>query len=295
VLRQFIRGLNRSQNFDWNLPPSFAFPRCKIATTPQDRVKKRRHFTLDELETIWRYAKPWERALILLALNCGFSKREIATLQQGEVVKGKNHTFVKRHRTKTDVYGEWVLWSETVAALEYLKQFQKPDSPFVVINRAGTSLTRETRGGNENQVIKNHWDNLFKRIHADDRNFYKLPFKHLRKTGATLIRHVRVPSAAEMASMYLAHGEKADSADQLLPAYTVRSWKKLHKVLLRLRVMVLPMLSSVEKPWEYHVARISPSTVTRVKELRQQGKTLAEIAQEVGLHWVTVGKLCREK
>ena len=64
---------------------------------PADMVKKRkhRHFTLDELKTIWKYAKPWERALILLALNCGFSKAEIASLQPCEVVKGTKHTFIR--------------------------------------------------------------------------------------------------------------------------------------------------------------------------------------------------------
>ena len=89
VMRQFLRWLSRSTQFDWTLPSGFVFPRCKIVKIAADRVKKRRHFTLDELKFIWKYAKPWERALILLALNCGFSKAEIATLQPSEVVQGK--------------------------------------------------------------------------------------------------------------------------------------------------------------------------------------------------------------
>jgi len=114
VLRQFLRWLNRSQDFDWTTPLAFDVPRCRIGKLPQDRAKKRRHFKVAELETIWLYAKPWMRALILLALNCGFSKREIATLQDGEVVPGRKHTYIKRHRTKTEVWGEWVLWPETL-------------------------------------------------------------------------------------------------------------------------------------------------------------------------------------
>ncbi|HKI35737.1 MAG TPA: hypothetical protein VKA46_28030 [Gemmataceae bacterium] len=295
VMRQFLRWLSRSPQFDWTLPGGFVFPRCQIVKVAADRVKKRRHFTLDELKTIWQYAKPWERALILLALNCGFSKAEIATLQPSEIVQGMRHTFIKRDRRKTDVYGEWVLWSETLEALDYLKQYQKPDSVYVVLNTAGTPLNKGTRKGNENQVIKNHWDNLFKRIHADHPDFYKLPFKHLRKTGANLIRHMKGGRRlSELASMYLAHGERTDGNDQLLQACTDRPWKKLHRVLLRLRAMLLPMLTSVESPWAYTMNTISPVKRARVKELRAAGKTLKVIAAEVGLHEMTVGKICRQ-
>ena len=106
VLRQFLRWLNRSSQFKWQLPTSFTFPRCRIERLPQDMVKKRKYFKRSELIAIWQYAKPWDRALILLALNCGFSKREIATLQSAEIVDNKGHTYIKRVRTKTIVYGE---------------------------------------------------------------------------------------------------------------------------------------------------------------------------------------------
>ncbi len=232
---------------------------------------------------------------MLLSLNCGFSKAEIATLQPSEIVQGKKHTYIKRDRRKTDAYGEWVLWPETLEALEYLKQFQQTDGVYVVVNRAGRPLTRGTKKGNENQVIKNHWDNLFKRIHADHPEFYKLPFKHLRKTGANLIRHLKVPNAAEISVMYLLHGEKSDGNDQLLHAYTDRPWRKLHKALLRLRTKLLPVLAAEANPWEYKMNTISPVKRAKVKELRAAGKTLEAIAEEVDLHEMTVGRICREK
>jgi integrase len=103
ALRQFLRWLNRSPKFKWQLPHSFSFPRCKIVRLPEDLVKKRKYFKRDELTEIWQQAKPWDRALILLALNCGFSKREIATLQTAEIVQKKGHTYIKRIRTKTMV------------------------------------------------------------------------------------------------------------------------------------------------------------------------------------------------
>jgi len=290
VFRQFLRWLDRSTAFAWDMPRNFTFPRCKIDDTPADRVRKRRVFKIEELKVIWAYAKPWERALILLALNCGFSKAEIATLQPAEVVEEGTRTFIKRHRVKTGVYAEWVLWPETLPALDYLRQFTPQDSTYLVTSRAGTPLTKQTRTGNENQVIKNHWDRLFDRIKAEHPDFHKLPFKHLRKTGATMIRKL---SRAELASMYLSHGEESDHADQLLADYADRPWKKLHKALLKLRRVLLPVLTSVEAPWEYKMNTISPKVRKRVVALCRQGLGYKEVAQEVGLHHVTVGKVCR--
>jgi hypothetical protein len=278
------------------LPGGFVFPRCKIQKVAADGVKKhrRRHWTVDELKAIWQQAKPWERALILLALNCGFSKAEIATLQPCEIVKGAKYTFIKRDRRKTEVYGEWVLWPETLEALDYLKQFQKPDSAYVVLNAAGGALTTKTTGNNENQVIKNHWDNLMKRVVADVPGFHVLPFKHLRKTAGSMIRHLKVKGAVELAVMFLAHGERMDGNDSQLSAYTDRPWRKLHKALFLLRRKLLPVITSVQDPWVYQMNTISPMKRARVKELRAAGKTLKVIAAEVGLHEMTVGKICRK-
>lgn len=293
TLRAFLRWLNRSPQFRWQPPGNFTFPRCKIDRLPQDLVKKRKYFKIAELTTIWQYAKPWDRALMLLALNCGFSKREIATLQSAEVIERKGNTFIARHRTKTLVYGEWVLWPETLEALDYLGRLHDGKSPYVILNQAGKPLTLGTRKGNENQIIKNHWDHIFKRIERDQPDFYKLPFKHLRKTGATFVRHLHIKNAAELASMYLSHGEKADSSDQLLPAYTERPWKKLHRALQILREQLLPVFQSVENPWESTTLRVTPKTVERILALRGQGLTYEQIAEQVGLHWVTVGRYCR--
>jgi hypothetical protein len=230
----------------------------------------------------------------LLALNCGFSKAEIATLQVEEVKSDKKgRTFIKRERVKTDSYGEWVLWDETLEALEYLKKQHQGGTPYVVVSKTGKPLDRRTPKGNENQAIKNHWDRLMKRTQADYPEFYRLPFKHLRKTGANLIRRLAPRRATELASMYLAHDERADSKDQLLPRYTERPWRKLHRALLRMHHRLLPVFQSVKEPWSGGAHRVSPLTLDKIKAMRSEGKSLKEIGEAVGLHWVTVGKYCR--
>jgi integrase len=291
ALRQFVRWLSRSAAFRWEMPRGFTFPRCRIDKLPADRVKRRQHFQRTELALLWEYAHPWDRATILLALNCGFSKREIATLQKGEIVQKKDRTFIQRHRTKSDVYAEWELWPETCAALDYLGR-RANDTPYAIVNERGNPLVRGTPKGNENQTIKNHWDRLLERVISDHPDFHRLPFKCLRKTGATYVRNL---ASAEVASMYLAHGERADDKDQLLSVYTSRPWRKVHQVLGKLRARLLSILTGVADPWKETNYRMSPRLRKEVLALRHEGKNYKEIAEMVNLHPVTVGKVCREE
>jgi hypothetical protein len=180
-----------------------------------------------------------------LALNCGFGNREVATLQFAEVIHGKKHSFIKRHRGKPGVYAEWVLWPETVEALAYLEQFRPEGAAFVVADRDGKPLTERMKSDNKNDTIARHWKRMLGRVEADCPGFHKLSFKHLRKTGASMVRHLHVENAAELSTMYLAHGETADSRDSLLPVYTSRPWKKLHRALLKLRKKLLPVVGRV--------------------------------------------------
>jgi hypothetical protein len=69
---------------------------------------------------------------MLLALNCGFGKAEVASLELSEVLLRARHpheretghtgseadSWVLRVRHKSDVYGEWKLWPETVRAID---------------------------------------------------------------------------------------------------------------------------------------------------------------------------------
>src|SRR5262249_46757855 len=151
--------------------------------------------------------------------------------------KGKNYTFIKRHRTKTGAYAEWVLWPETVAALEYLEQFRPEGSTYVVVDRDGKPLTERMGSDNKNDTIARHWNRVLDRVEADHPGFMRLSFKFLRKTGSSHLRHL---ATAELASMYLAHCEGSDSRDSLLAVYASRPWKKLHKALLKLRRRLQP-------------------------------------------------------
>ena len=104
-----------------------------MATLQSDRrggLQQVDTFSVDELAALMEYGTPLERSLLLLALNCGFGAREIATLAWEEVHLRTAHgpamqgllgcrttdadSFIKRNRGKSGVYGEWLLFPLTV-------------------------------------------------------------------------------------------------------------------------------------------------------------------------------------
>ena len=76
-IRQFLPWLHRSA-FNWRLPDDYAPARISIKYTAAELSARaqphgRRTYKVDELCTLWEYASPWERLLIILGLNCGGS------------------------------------------------------------------------------------------------------------------------------------------------------------------------------------------------------------------------------
>jgi hypothetical protein len=58
----------------------------------------------------------------------------------------------------------------------------------------------------------NVWNKLLERVEKDHRGFHGLLLKHLRKTGANLLRHTPIEDATLLAAICLPNGEKNDGA-----------------------------------------------------------------------------------
>src|SRR5262249_36010231 len=129
--RSFLKWLNRSA-LPWNKPLDFELDRVEIRLTEEERGKRGalqvETYKPAELSTLWRYATPFERCLMLLGLNCGFGLAEIVSLRVEEVKLNKAHPYaedidiassaldswIMRSRRTSLVYGEWKLWPQTV-------------------------------------------------------------------------------------------------------------------------------------------------------------------------------------
>ena len=172
TLIRFLKWLDRSSGFDWNKPFAFGEADTRIRRLPRDHAEKGLEqaptFSLEELRLLMRYAQPFERLLLLLGLNCGFGRAEIATLLVGEVYLRQAHSkrhqeilgcatthedsFVKRVRRKSGVYGECILFPMTVAGLEWVLEKRKALLGFcreaqLILSANGTPLDRQSKRG----------------------------------------------------------------------------------------------------------------------------------------------------
>src|SRR5262249_24020117 len=130
--------LNKRPEFGWKRPADLELEPVLIELTPgeksaQGRTTQVQTYSPEELKTLYEYATPFQRLLMLLALYCGFGRAEVASLegdaaplrgkhpQEREIGHGSGPEDggVMRVRHKPGVYGEWKLWAVTVRAVEW--------------------------------------------------------------------------------------------------------------------------------------------------------------------------------
>ena len=236
-------------------------------------ARKVKTYTVEELTVLNQYAIPIERFLLLCGLNLGFKRMECATLRVGEIHLHTIHdyakyinfefsekdSFVRRFRTKTEVYGEWILLPLTVQALQWVLNRRRNQThitkgdgkgreiPFcptslVLLNDSGHSFTKPTENGNPNHQITAAWTRLLDRIKKDkgNENFPRLPHESLRDTASDWIRE---EFGGEIADVFLSHGSPM-GANSLVECYTNKPFGKLFKALRWLEAKLKPMFDA---------------------------------------------------
>jgi hypothetical protein len=248
------------------------------------------------LATLWKYASPRERLLMALALNCGFGQAEIGSLQQAEIFIGQRHphypingSFIKRLRSKSEVYGEWKLWDVTEKALEWwCAQRPKTDETALLVTKTGRALSAPTKGNNRGGRIPNAWTGLTKRIRKDYPDFPRLSFNKLRKTAGNMVRR---KAGGEMLALFHSRAKSVDVDDQA-ERYTDRPFDKLFAVLDAIRADLAPVFDGVVDPFTADARKRNPSISIGVRErivqFRRQGREYKEIAQQCGVSLDTV-------
>jgi hypothetical protein len=215
-------------------------------------------FTLEELVLLNTYATPIERAFLLLGINCGFGRAEIGSLLVGEVFVRQPHeqpfrdalkypfssedSFIKRVRRKTGVYGEHVLFRQTVEAVERALRRRRRMPGFgpsvrLLLNDRGQAYDQPSTGGNPNQQIPNRFSDLVRRVRAKGEDIRRLSFGKLRKTAGNLIRQF---ADGEVAGVFLCHGQPV-ATDNLLDVYTGRPFGRVFQAIREVEKYLEPM------------------------------------------------------
>lgn len=311
-LKRFFRWLHRSKDYPWRMPEDFADIKTKVDPAPEETQRKLVQvdvFALEELVTLNKYATPLERVFLLLGLNCGFGVAEIASLLMGEVHLFQSHdkryrevlnyestnadSFIKRVRRKNGVYGEFILFPQTVEAMQWaLERRRKQPRPeldsTLLLNGKGEPYDKPTKSENRNQQIPSRFADLLRRIRLGEKNdsFPRYSFGKLRKTAGDLLRRF---ADGEVASVFLCHGQ-AVKTDDLLEVYSNKPFGKVFRAIQEVQAFLQPMFDAAgSKPF---VAQAQAYTSVRKRdqiwELHLTGMPAQKIAEQVDLDRSTV-------
>ncbi len=313
TLKSFFRWLHKSPDYDWRKPADFEEIDTRVRVLTSDHARKSLDqvdvFTRDELRLLMQYGQPFERMLVLLALNCGFGRAEIASLLVGEVQLRRAHdprqqevidfqttaddSFIKRVRRKSGVYGEHILFPLTVTGLEWAIQRRQQfpgfsDDAQLLVSEQGSPLDKPTKQGNANQLIPNHFDRLIERLQGDGQNIRKLSFNKLRKTASQLIRN---HSDGETMAIFDCHGSPVKS-DPLSDVYSNRPFGKVFRAIRKVQDYLTPVFEAAgPTPFVVQPQAYTPrSTLDEILTLHKLGRTGRAIAAAVGVSPATVSR-----
>jgi hypothetical protein len=194
--------------------------------------------------------------------------------------------WIMRIRLKSSVYGEWRLWDQTVEAIRwYMGVRPKNRQTALVLTEAGEPVLDQTNGGNRAQTIPNTWARLTSRVRKlADKDFRKLSFNKLRKTAINAIRDI---TGGETAGVFACHGKPVPT-DGLLDLYSNRDFRRVHEACVMWGERLAAMFVAVSEPFvaakrKHQTKDAMMEKRRRVVELRDQGKTLAQISEEMKL------------
>lgn len=310
ALKGFFDWLHTAPQYKWREPEDMGRINIRVVTLESDRrtqITPEELFTLDELTLLYKYGTPLDRLLILLGLNCGFGRAESASLLVGEVHLRTAHSerhqeimnfestpadsFIKRVRRKSGVYGEFLVFDQTVQGIEWALDNRKKQAGHgrgarLLVNGKGEPYDKPTKRGNANQQIPNMFVRLFKRIEDNRIKIKRRPFKILRKTAGDLVKRF---SDGEVKGVFLCHGEPVRS-DHLDDAYTTRPFGKVFRALRDVEAYLQPMFAAAgQSPFRTQLQGYTPRGVfDRERELWRKGVSAPEIATEVGVSVATV-------
>jgi hypothetical protein len=306
-IRYFIRWLHKSSAFAWRKPLDYEVEHVRIRLSQAERAQKVsatqvKTYTTEQLTTLWKYASPRERLLMALGLNCGFGIAEVSSLQQAEVFLNQRHghypitgSFIRRLRSKSEVYGEWLLWDVTEKALAWWASHRpETQETALLVTKTGKALSAPTKGNNRNGRIPSAWAGLTSRVRKDQPDFPRLSFNKLRKTAGNLVRR---KAGGEMLALFHSRAKSVDVDDQA-ERYSDRPFDKLFDVLGVIRADLAPVFDAVADPFPADGRKRNPSISVGVREkiiqLRREGKEYKEIAQECRVSVDTVRRYLKE-
>ena len=301
-LLQFCRWLDATDLYRWELPRGLLAVSRKI-----DRLEAEKKltaitktvYTPEQLAVLNRHATPLERAALLCGLNFAMGAAELGRLVAGDFAIRQPHplaaqlrcettpndTFLRRLRPKTEVFGEWLAWPETVVMVEWLIGRAATAGTDVLFVREGSGQPLYNEAATNAQAgFANIWTRLLDRVQKSDPAFPRLPFGSLRDTLPEVLRQ---DYSDELASMAIAHGKPA-RGDSLLECYSNKPFGRFHAAVRKLRRHFEPMFAAVADPLAEGKQYLPLATRDRVRAMLAAGHGPTDVARACGVSRMTV-------
>jgi len=202
-------------------------------------------YSIDELATIWRFARVRDKVVIALALNCGMGADQIGRLSLDRLFLNDDEpSYIHAPRYKRNVIGKWTLWSQTKQLIQWaIKHRPDTDNNLLLVNSKGNSFYGKSEGGDRSRQIANLWYRVLDRIKRKTPTFPRYGFNTLRDTSGQLVRNM---AGGELASVHLAHEQTTN--DPLLKSYTNPNFERLGIIHQQLEPTLQPLWGAVPNP-----------------------------------------------
>jgi len=233
-----------------------AEPKFTNYLTPfRERTNKQvKVYSIDDVRTLYDSVKNWKSAKQLklwmcLALNCGFTSSEIATLSYADI--DFDGGVITKERIKTKMHSRWVLWHLTKRLLlehkhewkdvEKIYHNDNKSRELVFQNKNGLPVYfRKNQGRVEGENILDSTtitkaDSVSQMFRTLKRRVFpeldSLPtFRSLRALGATELEKLVPEDSIVVARMYLSHS----LSDLFSKSYWAIDMKKMDKPLMEM-------------------------------------------------------------
>ena len=219
-----------AKNLRWQSPADFeAIFECAEFKPLNEKERKAAHlarkgealgvFPIAVLNKLYHAANAHMRAWLLLGLNCAFTQVDLSDLREYEVESGTEWR-IERAREKTNVEGSWVLWPETVAAMQAVRAAKNEQERWFLSPTGKLLVQRDKRS----DYVARQFAAL-----VDGLGLSCPSFKGLRKTSATAMLTLSGSRAFQDAQT--AHSEGYKMAQH----YADRQWDPLHEYQRKMR------------------------------------------------------------
>ena len=210
-------GFSRPPGFD----RLFQIPWDKVRTSEERELCARRAvegevttYSIDELAAIWAESPERVRLYMLLALNFGWTSKEIADARTFNFYLDRDPPLAVKERSKTSVMASWEIWPETANALRANQAPANPEKRWL-LSQTGLPLVRVEEFRRD--AIYEAWKRTLAK--TEESKVQRLGFRFLRKTAANWLKQ---HGGLEVSDMFLSHGEPGGEINRF---YANRRWE----------------------------------------------------------------------